>query len=119
MPIDDTKLFDATVAAGQSAMKVALFINGGAATALLALTGAIFKEDRDIAVAIAAQLQYFGIGVTSAALATGITYLTLEFQARGHLKRSNAANWIAILLTTVSYITFCAALFNVAQAFSK
>jgi hypothetical protein len=117
--IDDNKLFEAAVAAGQSALRVAMLVNGAAATALLALISSIYGKDEVLASKIASNLPLFGFGVASAAVATGIVYCAQELQSRKHYKRSEFSNWIAIALVVVSYVLFTFGVYRTSHEFSS
>lgn len=71
------EMMRATISTGQSALKNALLINGGAAAAaVLAFIGGIWSVEKSQAVigAIAAALYCYVMGVLSAAIASGATY---------------------------------------------
>jgi hypothetical protein len=106
MAIDENELFKAAVAAGQSALRVAMVVNGAAATALLALISSVYGKDEVLASKIASNLPLFGFGVASAAVATGVVYCAQELQSRKRYKPSEGFNWIAIALVVVSYVLF-------------
>jgi len=100
------------ITTGQSALKSALLINGGAAAALLAFVGGIWgKPEAKAALPnIAYGLSLFVWGVLSAACASGATYLS-QAGFNGELgKRSQAvgeiARGLAIACVIAAYVLF-------------
>lgn len=72
------EILRAGVTAGQSALKSALLINGGAAVALLAFIGKIWGDvdTQPVLDALATALIFYVSGVLSAAMASGATYFS-------------------------------------------
>ena len=72
----ETENFKSVILTGQSALKSAILINGGAAVALLAFIGHVWKPDylRTASINLVGSLQWFVFGVLSAAIAAGGTY---------------------------------------------
>ena len=118
MAINDNEAFNASVAAGQSALRVAMLINGGAATALLALISSVYGKDAILASKIAASLPLFGFGVAAPAVAPGLVYCYQELQSRRLYGRSEALNWAAIALVAISYALFTYGVYRTSHEFS-
>ena len=104
------EMFKAVNTAGQAALKSAILINGGAAIALLAFIGSIFKvsPDSEVITKLSPAMIYFVIGVLSGAVASGTTYISqflygYEKRCWGHI-----INGLAWLLVILSYILFLA-----------
>jgi hypothetical protein len=74
----DLEMLRATIATGQSALKSALLINGGAAVAILAFIGNAWSTPKTapLVAGLAYGLSLFVWGVMSAACAAGATYLS-------------------------------------------
>lgn len=72
------KMLDAVITTGQSALKSALLINGGASVALLAFIGKIWGnvDTQQTLEAFSVALIYFVFGVLSSAIAAGATYFS-------------------------------------------
>ncbi|GHA85507.1 hypothetical protein [Modicisalibacter luteus] len=72
----DLEMLRAIITVGQSALKGALLINGGAAVALLAFIGKIWgnTDTQPTLIALSAALLSYVFGVLSAAMAAGATY---------------------------------------------
>lgn len=106
------EMLRATIATGQSALKSALLINGGAAVALLAFIGSVWASDNAAKTLpeISLALLWYVSGVLSAATAAGFTYLSQagfghEF---GKISRSvgHVGRWLAVLGVFASYVLF-------------
>lgn len=74
----DLEMLRATIVTGQSALKSALLINGGAAVAMLAFIGNAWSTPKtaQLVAGLAYGLSLFVWGVMSAACAAGATYLS-------------------------------------------
>lgn len=72
------EMLRAVITVGQSALKSALLINGGAAVALLALVGKIWSSNglKPAMGALATAVLFYVFGVLSAAVAAGATYIS-------------------------------------------
>ncbi len=107
------EMLKATVATGQSALKSALLINGGAAIAILAFIGKIWSQDNDIPACISISLACYVFGVLSAASASGFTYLSQAGYGKEFGKYSyhigTIGRFIAIICVILAYILFGAA----------
>ncbi len=106
--------FRAVILHGQNALKSAILINGGAAVALLAFIGHLWRPDTVGALRLlAASLVWFVAGVLLDAVSAGSTYLSQYCYAlcadspRGKVYQTAVAlHILAILLVLVSYGTF-------------
>jgi hypothetical protein len=106
------EMLRATITTGQSALRSALLINGGAAAALLAFIGSAWSSNR-IAEAlpdISAALLLYVFGVLAAAVAAGATYLSQAGYGNEFGKASRCVGYIGHVLAVVgvlaSYILF-------------
>ena len=106
------EMLRATITTGQSALKSALLINGGAAAALLAFIGSAWSSNK-IAEAlpnISAALLLYVFGVLAAAVAAGATYLSQAGYGNEFGKASKCVGYIGHVLAVVgvlaSYILF-------------
>ena len=105
------ELLRATIATGQSALKSALLVNGGAAVALLAFIGGVWAHIGSGPLPqLALVLAYFALGVLVAALGSGFTYLSQagfggEFGTHSN-KVGRAARVATIVLVGAAYAFF-------------
>ncbi len=106
------------LSSGQAAMKSAFLINGGAAVALLAFIGHLvsIREVGHVSM-FARPLIVFVGGVLSAALATGVTYVTLSCYHAGKFSQGNWANRVAVFLIALSYLAFALGVWNAYESF--
>ena len=106
----DIELFKAVILSGQAALKSAILINGGAAVALLAFIGSVFKSSPNSVVItkLSCAMVYFVIGVLSGAVASGTAYISQFFYAYGKKCRcwGHIINGFTWFLVIVSYISF-------------
>ncbi|MEX0802462.1 MAG: hypothetical protein WD688_03970 [Candidatus Binatia bacterium] len=123
---DRTELFRSVILAGQSALKSAILINGGAAVALLAFIGHVWKPDMSSPLKeLAGPLVWFVAGVLLDAMAAGLTYVSQCFYAscgdsRGKLFTAGATfHVLTVLLVLASYGTFAYATCLVYSALVK
>ncbi|KAF3978674.1 MAG: hypothetical protein HFP77_00705 [Methylococcales symbiont of Iophon sp. n. MRB-2018] len=103
------ELFRATLLTGQSALKSAILINGGASIALLTFIGNVKDNSITNVAQLAEPLEIFLLGVLLAAIASGATYLAQWFFAsRIPWQRigGNVSNVTAILFVLGSYGSF-------------
>ncbi len=100
-----SKEFDAVISFAQTALKVPILINGGAAIAILALIGNTWSKN-SITTNLAGSLLFFSIGVLVAAIGSGAAYIAQLFFLRG--KEGSAGGWqlTAIVFVIISYILF-------------
>ena len=101
-----SKEFDAVISFAQTALKIPILINGGAAIAMLALIGNTWGEN-SLTADLAKSLLFFSIGVFMAAIGTGVTYLA---QCRFHQDNedimAHVCRYLAIACIVISYTLF-------------
>jgi hypothetical protein len=108
--MERTEHFKSVILAGQSALKSAILINGGAVVALLTTWKA--ESSPTLLKLLAAPLLWFVAGVGLDAIATGATYLSqlcyaLCGDARGKLFYTGVIlHCLAASLVGASYVTF-------------
>jgi hypothetical protein len=123
---DRTELFKSVILTGQNALKSAILINGGAAVALLAFIGHVWKLDGSLLLkSLAGALVCFVIGVLLDAMSAGLTYVTQWFYASAvdlpgkSFKAAVTFHVLAVLLVLASYGTFTYGTFLVYRALVK
>ena len=115
----ETENFKAVMLSGQTALKNAILINGGAVVALLTSWKA------DLLKLLAVPLLWFVGGVLLDALATGATYVAQLFYAlcgnrRGKVFYAGVTlHYVAVLLVGASYVTFAYGAWLVYEALVK
>lgn len=97
--------------AGQTALKAATLINGGAAAALLAFLGNLLTKQPPVGIhfpiaAISYAMLIFVIGLGLSVLAAGFRYFNALLGAMNQPKFANTANVISILLGLASLAAF-------------
>ena len=115
----DIEELKAVNAAGQSAIKSSMLVNGGGAVALLAFIGHLTtsSETAGTIPTFALSLTIFVLGVWLGGVSAGFTYLTAfgrsiklsdpqRLPTPKWLKFSNVTNWIAIICGAISLL-FC------------
>ncbi len=106
----DTKIeeFKSVISAGQTALRSAILINGGAAIALLSFIGHIWNTNTSTAIAkeITCSLFIFLIGVLAGTVSTGTTYLSQYSYGYGKYKLGHIINILTIMIIIISYICF-------------
>ena len=102
------EMFRSVITAGQSALKSSMVVNGGAAVALLAFTGKIWETKISEAVAgsLTTSIFIFCLGVLSAALAAGTTYLSQLAFSSDWMKIGHSINCFNIVIVLSSYGLF-------------
>lgn len=104
------EMFRSVITAGQSALKSALIINGGAAVAMLAFIGNLATKGTEFKSTItvfSSPLLYFTLGVLCASIGFGGTYLSQVFFARKkYEKLGSAVRIIVISVVIASYGLF-------------
>jgi hypothetical protein len=105
------EMFNSVIEAGQTAIKSAIIINGGAAAAMLAFLGNFLSADVEDAnmfpiSGIGLALLVFLLGVGCAGLASGFRYLVQATYAWGWRKSGHALNWVTIALGLASFASF-------------
>ncbi len=101
--------FKSVILAGQNALRSAIFINGGAAVAILAYIGKVSVEASTHVSAFAFPLLLFVSGALAVAVGSGVTYLGQWFYFGGgnwQWKVGFGLNILAILLGLTSYGLF-------------
>jgi hypothetical protein len=113
------EMFRAVVAYGQSALKSAMLINGGAGVALLAFIGHVWEKDLapEIVRGLTWSLFLFISGVLASAVAAGTTYLSQHFWASDWQRTGHAINYITIVLVGMSYLAFAIGGYEAYSAF--
>lgn len=106
------EMLRSVITVGQSALKSALLINGGAAVALLAFIGRIWgaAESQPVLGALSVALMAYVSGVLSAAAAAGATYFSQagyggEFGRASH-RVGRVGHVLAVLFVLGSYVLF-------------
>lgn len=114
------EMFKSVVNAGQSALKASMVINGGGAAALLAFTGKIWETTTSALVAnsLTCSILIFCLGVLSAALATGTTYLSQYAYSGDWFKTGHSFNVLSISAILGSYALFGYGAFKAASSLS-
>ncbi|WP_139686259.1 hypothetical protein [Vibrio tasmaniensis] len=112
------EMFKSVITAGQSALKSGMVINGGAAVALLAFAGKIWETaiSEVVANSLTSSIFIFCLGVLSAALATGTTYLSQLLFSNDRLKLGNYVNRFNIAVVLSSYGFFCFGAYKAASS---
>ncbi len=102
------EMFKSVITMGQSALKSAILINGGAAVALLAFIGKVWGNvDGHIDLEyLKCGLMLYTFGVLSATIASGFTYLSQWFYHRHNLTIGKILNVAVIVLVIGSYLLF-------------
>jgi len=106
------EMLRSTISTGQSALKSALLINGGAAVALLAFIGSIWTSNNAAKALpeISLALLLYVSGVLSAAIAAGFTYFSQAGFGHEFGKNSrpvgHVGRWLAVLGVFASYVLF-------------
>lgn len=116
----ELEMFKSIIATGQTALRTAILVNGGAAVATLAFMGNLLTSptSRGYAADFAASLLMFTVGVLCPAVATGITYLCQKAYRCDHRKFGHALTSVACLLVVSGYALFLWACLNAYRAFS-
>lgn len=107
----DQEMFKSVIEAGQTALKSAILINGGAAVALLAFLGNLLTKEapKGIAVPIPVMghaMLIFIMGVGLAGLASGFRYLCQWLYSSDWNRTGDAFNYSAIVLGLASFAAF-------------
>lgn len=107
----DVEMFKSVIEAGQTALKTATIINGGAAAALLAFLGNLLTKEAPPGVvfpipAISFAMLIFVVGVGCAGIASGTRYLSQWSYGGGREKTGDTLNFISIFLGLASLAAF-------------
>ena len=102
------EMFKSVITAGQSALKSAILINGGAAVAILAFVGSIWEKSIALCTVIylLVAMGLFTVGVLLGAVASGLTYLAQRAYAQEREKGGNRLNVAIISCVVVAYVLF-------------
>ena len=103
------ELVKATLTYGHEALKTAMWINGGAAVAVLGFLSAASTKAEASAAMLAnlpLSLLFFAIGTLTAAIAVGVTYLSQGFFALARNRIAEVLRGFAFVLVIVSYAMF-------------
>lgn len=105
------EMFKSVIEAGQTSLKTATLINGGAAAALLAFLGNLLTKEAPSGIifpiaSINYSMAVFVAGVGFAGLASGIRYLTQLAYTHKWLRCGLTFNLLSNLLATASYAAF-------------
>lgn len=100
----ERKFIDATFTFAGIALKPTILINGGAAIAVLAFLGLFGPGEYPQELSIA--LLVYAIGVLSAAISAGLSYLCQYFYAKTQETRGNSYRIFAVILIIISYASF-------------
>jgi hypothetical protein len=102
------ELFKSVIQSGHAALKSLFLLNGGAAVAVLALVGHLSTSP--IAAGqvnkFACPLLWFAVGLTFAAIASGLTYLVQRAYAGRNRRRGGQLNALTVLLSICSIVAF-------------
>jgi len=107
-------MFNSVIAAGQSAIKSAFLLNGGAAFALLAFIAHLVQVDEAKVSDFSYCLLLFSLGTLTVVITSGLTYLSQWFYAEQYdwsEKVGFYLNIICIVLGFSSYVFFSWGLF--------
>jgi hypothetical protein len=108
----DTEMFKSVIEAGQTALKSAIIINGGAAAAMLAFLGGLIGKETDKATCLyqisglSYSLLIFVFGLGFAGLSSGVRYLAQFCYGMKWQKWGNCFNVPSILLGALSFAAF-------------
>lgn len=114
--------FKSVILAGQSSLRSAMLINGGAAVAVLAYIGKLTGDASGNIVQFALPLLLFVLGALVVAVGAGVTYLSQWFYFGGGGWKSKVGfglNILAILLGVGSWALFAAGAWLAYLAFSS
>jgi hypothetical protein len=116
------ELFKSVIQAGQSALRTAFLMNGGASVALLAFAGHLASIDPKRVPLVAPSLTIFVVGVLVAAIASGVTYLGQWFYASERARDRRIGfylNVAAILLGFGAYVVFAFGMWRGYRLFAR
>jgi hypothetical protein len=113
------EMFRAVITCGQSALKNAVLINGGAGVALLAFIGHVWEKDLapEIVRGLTWSLLLFICGVLASAVAAGTTYLSQALWASDWERTAHAINYTTVVLVGMSYLAFAIGGYEAYSAF--
>ncbi len=100
--------FKSVISLAQTALKIPILINGGAAIAILALIGNTWSKN-SLSTDLAKSLLFFSFGVLLAAIGTGVSYLTqYRFLQKNEDTITHIFRYLVIACIIISYILFMA-----------
>lgn len=107
----DIEMFRSVLEAGQTALKSATIINGGAAAALLAFLGNLLTKEAPQGTtfpisSISFAMLIFVIGVGCAGLAAGLRYLSQAAYKCDREKTGDVINFVTVALGLASFAAF-------------
>lgn len=114
------EMFRSVILSGQSAIRSAFLLNGGAAIAMLAFIGHLVREEPSYVAGFSACLLLFSFGVLAIALTAGLTYLSQWLYAS---PTPNCQKWgfwlniVCIFFGFSSYLFFAVGLFFAHEQF--
>ena len=114
------EMFRSVITAGQSAIRTALLLNGGAAVAVLAFLGHLAGTLNDGVPDFAYCLILFSFGALAITVTSGLTYLSQWLYAKDQVWAQNAGFWAnvgCIALGTLAYGFFVWGMFATYGAF--
>lgn len=101
------EMFKSVIEFSKMAVQSAIWINGGAAIALLAFLGQLAKEQPDKIPIIIPAILPFGVGVFLGGVTAGFAYLSQRLYANENSEKAGFSfNVIAIFSGAVSYAAF-------------
>lgn len=102
------EMLKSVITFGQTALKNALLINGGAAVALLAFIGNIWGEGiaQNAVAPITNGVILFAFGVLAAALGAGTSYVAQYCYHYHHNKAAKAFHGLTLVIVVLTYIFF-------------
>ena len=112
-------MLNTVITAGQSALKANIFLNAGAAVAILAFFANVLDEiSHEFAQKIIISIGLYGIGALAGSVATGFTYFAQYAWAESKYHVGVTVNLISNVLVTVAYNLFAIASFVLLSAFA-
>jgi hypothetical protein len=102
----EIEMFRSGITAGQSALKAAMIVNGGAIVTLVTFIGNIWNSGKFEIAAFSCPFALFCYGVILSAVAFGTTYLSQFFFNESEHTLGKTINFITISLVTSSYLSF-------------
>lgn len=115
------EMFKSVITTGQSALRAAMLLNGGAAVAMLAFVGKLVEHSSSSSSAVATAVFLFAIGALLGAMATGSTYLSqmsyaFDGESRVATVSARLLHVVTVFLVASSLIVFAYGAWSVAQS---
>ena len=98
--------FRTVILAGQSALKTAFLMNGGATVALLAFLGKLSDQHQDKIAAFASSMVVFVMGVLAITMASGFTYLSSGFYEGSKSWQQKTGFWLNIFTIAAGFSSY-------------